>query len=425
MGCTERTADRTQMDCISNLDKDATWPPMAPSSLPYPLTSIEYQRYGRQLVLPAFGGVQSQLRLRNAKALVVGAGGLGCPAVQYLASAGVGAITVVDHDNVERSNLARQVLHTEDRIGMAKVQSIREAVKSLNPHVRVIPVHEPFTSLNATDLVAQHDLVLDCTDNPLTRYLINDAAVLADKMVVSGAAQGTEGQLMVLHKHLPTLDPSDSPQRGPCYRCLFPIAPNPQDVTACEDGGVLGTITGILGTMQANEAIKLLTGMIAEEELSEVEAISASRNRTAPEITDPKDTTTTTTTSSSPPCQSTLAVPVRMLLASPMSLIPFRSIKLRPRAPNCRACGDESVLAEQNLRRISDLGQEDYHTFCGLPPTEEAQEEGEDITLHMTVKDLASMTQSGGPWLILDVRTSEEYHIVKLPRTLREFRGRL
>ncbi|CAO1616736.1 unnamed protein product [Parajaminaea phylloscopi] len=384
------------------------WPPTPAPPSAYPLSNPEYQRYGRQLVLPAFGGVASQLKLRNATVLVVGAGGLGCPAVQYLASAGVGNITVVDHDVVERSNLARQILHTEGRVGMPKVESIRDAVTALNPHVRVTPIHEPFTALNAPHLAAQHDLILDCTDNPLTRYLINDAAVLADKMVVSGAAQGLEGQLMVLHKHLVAADPSaDDPRlRGPCYRCLFPVAPRPEEVTDCEDGGVLGTITGLIGTLQANEAIKILTGMGEAEERQEARMAAEKKRASAahPAAADAGAASTAPATA-----------PTRMLLASPMTLSPFRSIKLRPRAANCRACGDDAVLAQQGLARILDLAQEDYRTFCGV--TAGTGDTGGAVAAEMTVRDLASLP-GPGPAVVLDVRTPEEYDIVSLPRTL-------
>lgn len=389
-----------------NDNDNDVWPPR-PFASEQPLTLPEYQRYGRQLVLPAFGGVPSQLKLRHSKVLVVGAGGLGCPAVQYLASAGVGHITVVDHDVVERSNLGRQVLHTEARIGTSKAESIRAAGQLINPHAHVEPVCEPFTATNALVLVQSHDLVLDCTDNPLTRYLISDAAVLADKMVVSGAAQGIEGQLMVLHKHLiqdHLSDTSVSASRGPCYRCLFPVAPRPEDVTDCEDGGVLGTTTGLIGTLQANEAIKLLTGMGLAEEAEEARSAAAA--------------------AAARPGKAVSAVPaVRMLLASPMSTTPFRSIKLRPRARNCRICGEDDLLQEQGVSRITDLATEDYHSFCGVAAAKDGVGAQSDSSFaSMTVSDLAAKDAKGaGPTLILDVRTEEEVGIVKLPRTLSEY----
>ncbi|KAK0529097.1 hypothetical protein OC834_003815 [Tilletia horrida] len=227
------------------------------------LSLDEYARYSRQLLLPppAFGGVDAQLALKRAHVLVVGGGGLGCPAVTYLAAAGVGHITVVDPDVVERSNLARQFLHTDAGAenAQSKAHSIADAVHRINPHVEVIPVVDALTAANALRLVSAADIVLDCTDNPLTRYLISDAAVLAGKTVVSGAAQGVEGQLVVLNKALDKQPHTTN--RGPCYRCLFPKAPRPEEVQNCSDGGVLGVVTGLVGTLQALETIKLLAGL--------------------------------------------------------------------------------------------------------------------------------------------------------------------
>ncbi|KOS14912.1 molybdenum cofactor biosynthetic protein [Malassezia pachydermatis] len=211
-------------------------------------------RYSRQLILPGFGA-PAQRALQNARVLVVGAGGLGCPAVQYLAAAGVGTITVVDADHVEASNLSRQILHSDARVGMNKAQSIAQAISTLNPFVTVRAVEAQFGPENAVSLVEAHDLVLDCTDNVLTRYLISDAGVLADKPILSGAAQGYEGQLITLHQSL------GGEQRGPCYRCLFPQSPRPEHTQSCDDGGILGCVTGLVGTWQAMEAIKVLTGL--------------------------------------------------------------------------------------------------------------------------------------------------------------------
>lgn len=245
---------------------------------------------------------------------------------------------------------------------------------SLNPHVTVKPVVEQFTPQNALALVSSHDVVLDCTDNPLTRYLINDAAVLCGKAVVSGAAQGLEGQLVVLHKELgeqtASSSSSSSSSRGPCYRCLFPVAPRPQDVTDCSEGGILGTITGLVGTLQANETIKLLLEPIHQ-------------TRSTPSL----------------------------LLASPMSDTgsSFRTIKIRPRRRDCRACGDDDVLAEKGLRRIASLEDEDYLSFCGLRAPL-----GEDDSIHaLNVRQLASLPKP--PDLVVDVRTEEEFSIVQLP----------
>lgn len=290
------------------------------------LSPAEYARYGRQLILPDFGR-DAQERLKYARLLVIGAGGLGCPAIQYLAAAGVGTlpltghIAVVDNDVVEMNNLARQILHTESRIGMPKVHSIAESVRecvsvltSINPLVHVEPICESFSAANAQSLVGRYDLVLDCTDNVMTRYLISDAAVLCDKPVVSAAAQGYDGQLVVLHKQL------DNGLYGPCYRCLFPRPPRPEHTQSCEDGGVIGCITGLLGTMQATEAIKLISRV----------GSSAS----APTMT----------------------------FVSPFSPVPFRHVRIRPQQRTCRVCGDE--------RNITNLTEEDYVSFCAIAPPE-------------------------------------------------------
>lgn len=376
----------------TEIDEDGLWPPQPMASTSQlPMSAPEYQRYGRQMVLPSFGSLSSQLALRSSRVLVIGGGGLGCPAVQSLASCGVGLITAVDHDVVERSNLARQMLHTEERIGMNKAKSIQVAVRQLNPHVRVEAVTEALTTSNAVQLVGAHDLVLDCTDNPLTRYLINDAAVLTGKTVVSGAAQGTEGQLVVLNKSL-----GISGQRGPCFRCLFPHAPRPQDVTDCEDGGVLGTTTALVGTLQANETIKLLTGMgsSTDDEQQQQQAVE----------------------SGSPP-RSTM-----LLISLLEPLQPFRTIKMRGRRSDCRICGDDAVVHERGLRKIVDLGSEDYVAFCGLAPrdatSDSAEDSIEDRLQAMTVDALCK--QGTPPPVIVDVRTEAEYGIVKLPRTLSE-----
>ncbi|KAL9936348.1 hypothetical protein V8E36_004416 [Tilletia maclaganii] len=306
------------------------------------LSLCEYARYSRQLLLPppAFDGVRSQVKLRDARVLVVGAGGLGCPAITYLVAAGVGSITIVDSDVVELSNLARQFLHSTAAAETRtfKADSIAEAAHRINPHVTVIPRCVDFTTHNALDLVRGNDLVLDCTDNPLTRYLSNDAAVLAGIPVVSGAAQGVEGQVVVLNK------PLAHPERGPCYRCLFPKSPRPEETQNCSDGGVLGIITGLIGTLQALEAIKLITG-IGEDPLA----------------------------------------PPTLLLASPLSVStpPFRTIKLRPRrAATCRSCGDAALPDH-----IVSLEQEDYLTFCGIKSNDGSS--AASILSHISVTDFA------------------------------------
>ncbi|KAJ9479036.1 Adenylyltransferase and sulfurtransferase UBA4 [Pseudozyma hubeiensis] len=342
--------------------------PQLKTTSPLPMSLPEYARYGRQMILPDFG-LPAQLRLRDAKVLVVGAGGLGCPAVQYLAAAGVGQISILDHDVVEPSNLARQILHSDATVGMHKAVSAAKAARQINPYIKAVPVSEAISAANARQMMRGHDLVLDCTDNPLTRYLISDAAVLEGVQVVSGAAQGYDGQLVVLHKRIkaefadPKATATSGVHRGPCYRCLFPKAPRPDEVTNCEDGGVLGGVTGLVGTMQALEAVKILAG-IGED------------------------------------------TPPMLTLVSPLTATPFRCVKIRPRrVASCRSCGDPAQVPEPV---ISDLETEDYVSFCGLstPASNRAA---------VARTAAGSMTPSA---LIVDVRPAVEYGITKLDGSL-------
>jgi len=211
-------------------------------------TERELGRYARHIVLREIGG-PGQKRLKQARVLVIGAGGLGAPALLYLAAAGVGTIGVIDDDEVENSNLQRQVIHRYDDIGMAKVFSAEQAMKAQNPDVDVRPYHRRLTADIATELFADYDLILDGTDNFDTRYLVNKAAVETGKPLISGALSQWEGQLSVF-------DPTRS---GPCYRCIFPQAPAPGLAPSCAEAGVIGPLPGVIGAMMAAEAIKLIT----------------------------------------------------------------------------------------------------------------------------------------------------------------------
>ncbi|MBM2293664.1 molybdopterin-synthase adenylyltransferase MoeB [Sulfitobacter pseudonitzschiae] len=213
-----------------------------------PMTEVELNRYSRHIVLREIGG-PGQVALKNARVLVVGAGGLGAPALQYLAAAGVGTIGVIDADVVEGSNLQRQVIHTDARIGMPKVFSAQAALEALNPFITVRPYHRRFDADIAAELVAEYDLVLDGTDNFDTRYLVNRTAVAAGVPLISGALSQWEGQLSVF-----------DPARGaPCYQCIFPQAPADGLAPSCAEAGVLGPLPGVVGAMMAVEAVKLLT----------------------------------------------------------------------------------------------------------------------------------------------------------------------
>jgi len=213
------------------------------------LTPAERTRYARHLVLPEFGE-EGQNKLKRGSVLIVGAGGLGSPAALYLAAAGVGKIGLVDFDTVEATNLQRQILYGESSIGRPKLDAARERLHDLNPHISIETFPSALSSQNARELFEPYDVILDGTDNFATRYLVNDACVLMKKPNVYGSIYRFDGQVSVF----------DS-TRGPCYRCLFPDPPPPHLVPNCAEGGVLGVLPGIIGTIQAAEAIKLLAGV--------------------------------------------------------------------------------------------------------------------------------------------------------------------
>ncbi|MBM4380528.1 MAG: molybdopterin-synthase adenylyltransferase MoeB, partial [Deltaproteobacteria bacterium] len=215
---------------------------------PRALSAAQRERYRRHLALPEVGEA-GQARLAQGSALLLGAGGLGSPAALYLAAAGVGRLGVVDSDVVELSNLQRQVLHTEARAGMPKAQSARLALEALNPHVAVEPHVLRLDASNVDGLVARYDVVLDGGDNFATRYLLSDACVRARKPLVHGSVYRFEGQVTTF-----------LPDTGPCYRCLFPAPPPPELAPSCAEAGVLGVLPGVMGLLQATEALKLLLG---------------------------------------------------------------------------------------------------------------------------------------------------------------------
>lgn len=213
-------------------------------------TEDEIRRYSRHILLGEVGGT-GQAKLKAARVLVIGAGGLGSPLVLYLAAAGVGTIGIVDDDHVELSNLQRQVAHTTGRIGVAKATSAAQAAHDINPLVTVEPHCLRLNADNAADLVGRYDIVCDGTDNFGSRFLVSDACVLAKRTLVSGAVLRFEGQLSVFKPH----------EGGPCYRCLYPEPPPPGVVPTCSEAGVLGAVTGVIGTLQATEVLKEIMGI--------------------------------------------------------------------------------------------------------------------------------------------------------------------
>jgi molybdopterin-synthase adenylyltransferase len=210
----------------------------------------EIHRYSRHILLAEVGGI-GQAKLKAARVLVVGAGGLGSPLALYLAAAGIGTIGIVDDDHVEISNLQRQIAHTTDRIGRSKAESAAQAATAINPDVRIETHATRLTAANALDLIGRYDLVCDGTDNFASRFLVADACVLAKRTLVSAAVLRFEGQLSVFKPH----------EGGPCYRCLYPEPPPAGMVPTCSEAGVLGAVTGVMGTLQATEALKEILGI--------------------------------------------------------------------------------------------------------------------------------------------------------------------
>ena len=220
-----------------------------PWAVPQPLTAGQRRRYSRHLLIPEVGEA-GQRKLLEARVLLVGAGGLGSPAALYLAAAGVGTLGIVDDDVVDDSNLQRQVLHTTDRIGVAKVESARQTIIALNPDVEVVGHETRLSKANVLDIIAGYDIVLDGSDNFATRYLVNDACVLLAKPNVHGSIFRFEGQATVFKAG-----------NGPCYRCLFPSPPPPELAPSCAEAGVLGLLPGTIGVIQATEVAKLILGI--------------------------------------------------------------------------------------------------------------------------------------------------------------------
>ena len=310
-----------------------------------PLSNDEIQRYARHLILPDVG-VEGQQRLKAARVLIVGAGGLGSPVALYLAAAGVGTLGLVDFDAVDVSNLQRQILHGTKDVGRSKLDSARARLGDVNPHVRVETHDARLTSANALDIIGRYDIVVDGTDNFATRYLTNDACVLLGKPNVYGSIFRFEGQASVFG-----LDD------GPCYRCLFPEPPPPGSVPSCAEGGVLGVLPGIVGTIQATEAIKLVLGI-----------------------------------------GETLAG--RLLLIDALSM-QFRAMTLR-KDPACPACGTRTITALI-----------DYDEFCGAP-TSGAIHHADDV-LEITPLELADrLSRARDTFDLIDVREPGEWAIARI-----------
>ena len=309
------------------------------------LTIDEVRRYSRHLIIPDLA-MSGQKRLKNAKVLCVGAGGLGSPALMYLAAAGVGTLGIAEFDTVDESNLQRQIIHGQSDIGRSKAESARDSVLEINPYVTV-NIHElMLDSSNVLDLFARYDLIVDGTDNFATRYLVNDAAVLLHKPYVWGSIYRFDGQASVFWA-----------DHGPCYRCLYPEPPPPGMVPSCAEGGVLGVLCASIGSIQVNEAIKLVTG-----------------------IGEPL---------------------VGSLMVYDALEMEYRKIKVR-KDPNCAVCGEHPTVTELI----------DYEAFCGVV-SEAAQEAAAGSTI--TASELKDLMDADKPIFLVDVREPAEWEIVRIP----------
>mgnify|MGYP001815698110 CR=1 FL=1 len=306
------------------------------------LNADELRRYSRHLVMPEVGR-EGQERLKSARVLVVGAGGLGSPAAMYLAAAGVGKLGLVEFDRVEESNLQRQVLYGQSDIGSSKIGVAQARLREINPLIEIVAHELKIDSSNAMELVGRYDLVVDGSDNFPTRYLVNDACVLGGIPDVYGSIFRFEGHLAVFDG-----------KQGPCYRCLFPEPPPPGLVPSCAEGGVLGILPGVIGSLQASETIKLLLG-IGESLIGRLMIFDALGPR-------------------------------------------FRELRLK-KSPDCPVCSENPTLTELI----------DYEAFCGTAPEPRPLDD-----INISVVELARLQDEGRGPKLLDVRTPREWQICRL-----------
>ncbi len=313
------------------------------------LSNEEVKRYSRHLIMPEVG-VEGQEKLKKGSVLCIGAGGLGSPAALYLAAAGVGTIGIVDFDVVDFSNLQRQVIHGTSDVGRSKLASAKDRLLELNPHINIETYETALSSKNALDLFKPYDVILDGTDNFPTRYLTNDACVILGKPNAYGSIFRFEGQASVF-----------ATKGGPCYRCLYPEPPPPGLVPSCAEGGVLGVLPGVIGTIQATEAIKLIMG-IGEPLIGRFLIYDALRMK-------------------------------------------FRELKLK-KDPDCPVCGTHPTVTELI----------DYEQFCGVAPaaTEVAVSMRSNET-ETDVKELKRKIDAKEDFFLLDVREPNEFQIGRIP----------
>ncbi|MAS55486.1 adenylyltransferase/sulfurtransferase MoeZ [Nocardioides sp.] len=322
------------------------------------LTIDEVRRYSRHLIIPDVG-MTGQKRLKNAKVLVIGAGGLGSPALLYLAAAGVGTIGIAEFDEVDESNLQRQIIHGQSDIGRPKAESARDSIKEANPYVDVVVHNERLDNDNVMSVFEGYDLIVDGTDNFATRYMVNDAAYFLKIPYVWGSIYRFDGQASVFWPH--ATDENGESVQAPCYRCLYPEPPPPGMVPSCAEGGVLGVLCASIGSIQVNEAIKVLTG-----------------------VGDPA---------------------VGRLVIYEALELEWRKLKVR-KDPNCALCGENPTVTELI----------DYDAFCGAI-SEEAADAAAGSTISVTQLEhmLKEREEGTRDFVLVDVREPNEYEINKIP----------
>lgn len=350
--------------------------PSPQQSILLPAPALSSSRYNRQLLVPQLGGISGQQNLLDARVLIVGLGGLGSPAALYLAGAGIGTLGLMDSDSVEVSNLHRQIVHSEAAAaaGKSKVASALESCRALNSSVKYRAYEMRASPKRFLNVLREggFDVVLDCTDNPATRYLISDACVVAGCVLVSGAAQRGEGQVVVLNCP-PVPRDAEAEEKGPCYRCVFPRPPAPEMVRGCSEIGILGHVVGVIGVLMAGEAVKIISqGKHLSRPSSpatnqEANGTSAQVAQLDQRLQSQSHPPPSSTPNPSPKQQHT------MLLYNTFATDPrhqFRTIILRGRRKDCLACGDDAVLASKNMTRITAesilQGRMDYVAFCGV-----------------------------------------------------------
>ncbi|KAJ8706624.1 hypothetical protein PYW07_012702 [Mythimna separata] len=318
------------------------------------------ERYSRQILLRDIG-VKGQTRICEAKVLIVGAGGLGCPAAMYLAAAGVGEIGIIDYDVVELTNIHRQILHFEQDENTSKAESAAATLRSINSRIKITPYNVQLDSKNALDIARAYDLILDCTDNVPTRYLLSDLSCLSKRPLISGSALKMEGQLTVYGYRSDTHSTEKGVTfRGPCYRCVFPTPPPPDAVGSCSAHGVAGPVPGVIGTLQAMEALKYILDMSPQKLLVE-----------------------------------------RMFIFDAEDMV-AKTVRLRKRNPMCAACSDSPTITHLV----------DYEAYCSAP----ANDKDLDLKIlpqnnRISAPEVSQLLKQKEPVYMVDVRADSEFHM--------------